>query len=618
MPRSGQIIPEHSYPHQMVVINDNTEYSRTLSSDSGNTNMLFVLMSPKGIDRQMFTIRGESEFMSKVGLGPFSTYGQPLLNAYAAAQSGAATLHILRITAPDATYANMTIVAKYKEGEDGNIDVKFGKAVISNCINVEGSLFEDMYQAPTDPDEEGWTTVELFTFVCKGRGAWGNNISFRISNYAQGDKSNNYKNYVLEMYENSSIGLNKISDYIVAFNEDAIVSEVSLFAEAKVNDPDTGSDFVQLKVNTDGFKTLYDVYKAANPDVSISFDEFDPLLGLNKYTAKPIENWTIDTISEDAVSVQETTGIFLEGGDDGIFAYQSDRETAKKREELIEAAYKAAYSGETDPHIKSKRRYPTNFIMDAGFSTDLKNTIAALGTTRGDCVVILDGGTGLTTKRDIFDIANAIDTIASNRIHTIEGYYGKIKDPYSKKLVTVTGTWWLCSAYPIHIQENEAKHVPLAGNAFGAISGFIDGSIYPVYDEDIDSEVMDELCDERINFAKVDPRQNVVRATQTTRQDKLSALSELNNVLILLDIKRDCENLVAMYEYNFSEAADLARFNRDAENLLMGYTNTQIRSIKAYFGKNAWESERGILHMYVEFVHKDLVKTTIIEIDVNR
>jgi len=48
------------------------------------------------------------------------------------------------------------------------------------------------------------------------------------------------------------------------------------------------------------------------------------------------------------------------------------------------------------------------------------------------------------------------------------------------------------------------------------------------------------------------------------------------------------------------------------------YANAQVRSIGAYFDKNAWEAERGILHLYVEMVHKDLVKTTIIEIDVNR
>ena len=162
------------------------------------------------------------------------------------------------------------------------------------------------------------------------------------------------------------------------------------------------------------------------------------------------------------------------------------------------------------------------------------------------------------------------------------------------------------------------KHVAFAGNNYGVIDGFIKNSIYPVFDEDLDAELMDELWEERINFARINARQDVIRATQTTRQKISSNLSEANNVFVLLDVKRDCEKLCATYQYNFSELADIARFNKDAETVLAKYANTQIRAIEARFDKNDWEAERGILHLYVEMEHKDLVKTTIIEIDVNR
>ena len=129
---------------------------------------------------------------------------------------------------------------------------------------------------------------------------------------------------------------------------------------------------------------------------------------------------------------------------------------------------------------------------------------------------------------------------------------------------------------------------------------------------------MDEMVEERINFARINANQRTIIATQTTRQVKSSNLSELNNVFILLDIKRDCEKLCASYQYNFSEAEDIARFNKDVETVLSDYEDAQVRSIHASFDKNDWEAERGILHLYVELVHKDLVKTSIIEIDVNR
>ena len=83
-------------------------------------------------------------------------------------------------------------------------------------------------------------------------------------------------------------------------------------------------------------------------------------------------------------------------------------------------------------------------------------------------------------------------------------------------------------------------------------------------------------------------------------------------------MKRACERLCAQFEYDFSEAEDIARFNVAVSAITEQFAGSQVRSISAHFDKSDWEAERGILHLYVEMVHKDLVKTTIIEIDVNR
>jgi hypothetical protein len=89
-------------------------------------------------------------------------------------------------------------------------------------------------------------------------------------------------------------------------------------------------------------------------------------------------------------------------------------------------------------------------------------------------------------------------------------------------------------------------------------------------------------------------------------------------MLVVLDIKRDAERLCAQFEYDFSEPTDLARFNIALSSVTDKYAAAQVRSIKAEFSKNAWEAERSIIHLVIGLVHRDLVKTTIIEIDVNR
>ena len=129
---------------------------------------------------------------------------------------------------------------------------------------------------------------------------------------------------------------------------------------------------------------------------------------------------------------------------------------------------------------------------------------------------------------------------------------------------------------------------------------------------------MDELADMHVNFAKYNANQEVVRAMQDTRQNKLSNLSEMNNMLIVLDIKRDAERICSQFEYEFSEPNDIATFNAVLSGLTDKYAAAQVRSITAGFTKSKWESDHQIIHLNIEMVHKDLVRTTIIEIDVNR
>lgn len=628
MPVSYQIIPEHVYPHQHVQINDNTEVSRTYSSVSSEvTALLCVFASPKGRDNKVLTIEdGSQGFVNEYGIGPFSLYGQPLMNAYAAAMSGACTLHCMRVTPEDASYSNVTLIAKYKvdAGDDGQN--KLTIMYYAKSSDGELSTLDDLDTCCTvsgTPDESGFTSVKLLTVGCLGKGVYGKNLRFRITSDRTSDKDNDFKNYFFGVYDNTN-GMIQKEQFNVVFNSDATYSNVSLFAEDVINDSASGSTQLKIASYDDGFKALYDAYKTVNPDCTLTCAEFDPFFGLDKNTRTALPNLDIKSdadadpaaAGETAISVSSTTGVALLGGSDGSLSADAD---PTERQNALNNLYMNAYNGTLDPQIKSKNRFPTTFIMDANFTKDVKLAIANLAIKRGDCMAMLDCGTGITTKASVKAYVDEnFGSSVNNRVVCIEPYCMKVRDPYTSKAVTVTSTYWLSSRYPVHIQEWNGKHRPLAGNTFGIIDGYIRDSVYPVFDEDLDSTVMDELAEAHINFAKYNANQVVVRAMQDTKQTKQTNLSEQNNVLILLDIKRDCERLCAAYEYDFSEPTDIARFNTDVEIIAARYRDAQVRSINAYFDKNDWESERNILHLYVEMVHKDLVKITIIEIDVNR
>ena len=632
MPVPYQIIPEHVYPHQHVQINDNTEVRTSYSNISSEvTALLCVFASPKGRDNKVLTIdEGSQGFINEYGIGPFSLYGQPLLNAYNAAMSGACTLHCMRVTPDDASYSNVTLIAKYKveesAGDDGQTTKNLKVMYYAKSSNKELATLDDLDVCCTvsgDPDEEGFTSVKLLTVGCQGKGIYGKNLRFRITSDRTSDKDNDFKNYFFGVYDSSN-GMIQKEQFNVVFNSDATYSNVSLFAEDVINDSISGSTQVKIASFDAGFKALYDAYMIANPACTLSCVEFDPFFGLDKNTRTALPNLTIVPdasaspagAGETAIAVSSTEGVALLGGSDGSLAAEAD---PQERAKALNNLYLNAFNGTLDPQIKSKNRFPTTFIMDANFSKDVKLAIANLAVKRGDCMAMLDCGTGITTKASVKPyVDETFGSSVSNRVITIEPYCMKVRDPFTSKAVTVTSTYWLSGRYPSHIREWNGKHRPLAGNTFGIIDGYVRDSIYPVFDEDLDSTLMDELAEAHINFAKYNANQVVVRAMQDTKQVKQTNLSEQNNTLILLDIKRDCERLCASYEYDFSEPTDIARFNTDVEVIAARYRDAQVRSINAYFDKNSWEAERNILHLYVELVHKDLVKITIIEIDVNR
>ena len=634
MPVPYQIIPEHVYPHQATYINDNTEVSKTYSTSSSDvTALLCVFASPKGRDNKVLTISdGSQGFVNEYGIGPFSLYGQPLLNAYHAAMSGACVLHCMRVTPDDASYSNVTLIAKYKIEETTNPDAHevTGKTLkimyYAKSSNSELSALSDLDACCTvdsTPDEEGFTAVKLMTVGCQGKGSYGKNLRFRITSDRTSDKDNNFKNYFFGVYDNTS-GMVQKEQFNVVFNSDAMYSNVSLYAEDVINDSISGSTQVKIACFDDGFKALYDAYMQVNPDCTLTCVEFDPFFGLDKNTRQALPNLTILSdaeaspagANESPIAVSSTEGVSLLGGSDGSLASSVDEETRKT---TLDNLYLQAFTGTIDPQIKSKNRFPTTFIMDANYPVNVKLALANLAIKRGDCMAMLDCGTGITTKASVKAyIDENFGSSVNNRLITIEPYCMKVRDPYSYKAITVTSTYWLSGRYPTHIAEWNGKHRPLAGNTFGIIDGYIHDSVYPVFDEDLDSDVMDELAEAHVNFAKYNANQIVVRAMQDTKQYKQTNLSEQNNTLILLDIKRDCERLCAAYEYDFSEPTDIARFNADIEVVASKYREAQVRSINAYFDKSDWEAERNILHLYVEMVHKDLIRITIIEIDVNR
>lgn len=631
MPVNYQIVPEHKYPHQHVQINDNTEVLANYSSGCSDiTALLCVFTSPKGRDNKVYTIEnGLAGFMEEYGLGPFAVYGQPLLNAYAAARSNNCMLHCMRVTAQDAKYATSVLYAKVTaEGADKMKVKLFTKPLEEEITNLNDLQDTLDYMPPTVADD-GSMVLPLMIVAYIGRGTYGNSIRWRLTSDKTNDKNNKYKNYFLSVYTTEN-GFSERERHSISFYPDAVYNGASIYAPDVINNDAMrssdrlGSDLIKVAVSAESFHTLWEAYRTANPDTSLTEETFDPLLGIDKTTRSDIVNYELEieddttagtgTTDEPAVALDTKTGIQLTGGNEGGLAMG-----AADRDNTLRNIYMDAYSGKTDPYIKSKNRFPTTLILDANFPIEVKQLIASLTLARGDCMCCLDCGTQIITKASVRPyVEENLAPYITNRVQTIEAWCEKVRDPYSQKAVTVTATYWMSGRYPTHIYNYGGKHRPLAGNRFGIISGYLPNSVYPYFDEDMDFDEMDALAEMHVNYCKYNANQELCRAMQDTRQEKWTVLSEQNNMLIVLDIKRDAERIAAQFEYDFTEPEDLARYNAAMQVLVDKYQSAQVRSISAAYSQNAWEAERNYVHLNIALVCKDLVRVTIIEIDVNR
>lgn len=506
------------------------------------------------------------------------------------------------------------------EAKPGRMDVYYTFEIPDKPLYDYKNASDDVIlgnevQVDPAPDANGYRAVKIFEICARGRGSWGNNIRWKLESYARGDRLSQFKNYTLSIYEINNATLTKKEEFTVSFSPSAVNADGdTLFADYLIGDPFDNSSYVVVVSNPMAFQEMYAAYAQVCPDTSLTAEKFDPLIGRQFGTSmQDIDSLYIDTTSNGVVSISGASGVALGGGSDGDFDPNSPN-----RDKAMAAAYLRAYSGEIDRNVRSKKMFPTDVILDANFDTATKEAIHNLVVERQDCMGVFDLGIKFNTFAGLMEELADLEVWCNNRNETIEGYRGKIQDPLSWKIVPVTSTYALASMLPLHFQQHGDKHVPMAGSSYGIMSGFISGTAWPVYDDDLDSKIMDQLTESKVNFLKVNTRKQVVRGAQTTRQDADTNLSEMSNVFILLDIRRDAIQICEQYEYNFAREQDLQRFNKSAKLLAEKYQDNQVKQISAEFDMNDWESERGILHLYIDFVHENIIKRAIVEINVNR
>ena len=521
----------------------------------------------------------------------------------------------------------------YIEGETvsefSNFKIKYEAQTVEGFTDKDSLPMAIANVAPVDDDgnyqvdEEGYTVIPVMGVCAKGRGEYGNSIRIRITTDVAADKENGYKNYIIEVLTNDTTLIRK--EYFRAcMYEESIVDAASLYANDVINDVDNGSGKINFYVNSDGFKYIYDLYStevAPFLDEKVQttlplFDEFDFLFG--KYKAnvnKSIPSFGIVS----TIPFSGTDGLSLADGTEGSFDANSP-----DREEAMTSAYIEAFSGKNNYDenstiysnaILSKRRTPCEFILDANYPSDVKAALVQLAKTRYDAQLVLDATINTTTISQAIKWSNENIEIADPIISKECSSY-KVKDPFNGKIITVTSTYNMAKMLPNHWSVY-GNHIPFVGSRYSLLTDFVKNSVKPAIDAD-DMTVKETLYNNHVNFYECIAENRFIKGTQTTSQTITSDLSEMNNVAVMLEMKRKLEDYVSSQIYNFTEASERARFTSAADELFIGYNNKKVQSYSVYFDMNEFEEKRNILHCYLTIVFRTMAKRGIIEIDINK
>lgn len=614
MPRTSQIIPQYDVPHVMTVINDNSTIDTIADVEVADPAVrgLCLFTSAKGPDG-VRTLSRTQDYIKMYGTPDIKKYGQASYMPYLMLSTGNARVHCVRVTPADAAYANVVITAKSTTA-DSATTVTFATKNIENLTNLDE--FATKVEALDGTLEDGEKVI--MALVATGRGTYGNDMSFRLVPQTAAVTASSFKNYTLEILSRDN-GLTLDESHRIAVFYNAIERRISRYAEDVINDPETGSVSTRIYVNTDNIKALYDAYATAAGESAVAEPMFDPFFG----------NYTGYTVATEGLNFGKTDGILFGAGTEGSFA---DSET---RDKAIEDAYLAVLNT-TTPDARygrapfSKRRTPSEIILDANFPISVKMALYELALKRTDAKLYLDCGTANNTIDELiaYDTTNFYDsTLGTSKFSsseadvmdylvTREGQWAKVRDPFTGKIIDVTYTWFLAQALPTHIITN-GTHVPFIGERYSLLTGHIANSVRPNIDAD-DLESKQLLWEKRINTLDTLSENRYARSTQVTVQTDLSDLTEDSNVLVLLEMKRILEDITLKRLFDFADAEDRRRFTDEADRVFATYPNRKVREYKVSFDMNEYEQERNILHCYLTVIFRQISTRAIVEIDINR
>lgn len=407
------------------------------------------------------------------------------------------------------------------------------------------------------------------------------------------------------------------------------------------------------------------IYLTSNIDVSNEADDaYDAYYSDSSTTPIPAEVYYFYDYNKRS---KNSLASRLYGGNDGGFnvdnvsitpelkkKYYGDNIDANSIDDLdvyYQQQYFRFFFGIFDVDIFNVDTLFPNLVFDANYAPKVKLAIQRLAAFRGDILAYLDMNTYVTSYDDIknliekpdgsdVDLSLSNDTNLEEDVKTpyikemhnaVTCIYYDIRDPYTNKRITVTGTYGLSIVMVNHYITGPNK--VFSGIANGIIFGNpIDGSvnylpkIFPtsnmtslnnigttyISDDDTIRNEKQMTCDLRVNYGSYYDG-IFVMDTEYTLNPAESEYSYINNVMLVNQLIQSIRKACPSARYSFIDDTDLETYQEAVTSVIEAYRN-KFASVKFKYVQDTNSVMNKIYYAALEIVFRPFAQAEIFTI----
>jgi len=277
---------------------------------------------------------------------------------------------------------------------------------------------------------------------------------------------------------------------------------------------------------------------------------------------------------------------------------------------VVEKLIADGYMGNIDTDLLDPVHYPIDVVLDANYGITVKKAIINLvSQIRRDFIGILDTKCQGNPEQSI-NYRKSNLGVTDYRLSIFTQDFILNDDMYTNQKIQVTPTYYLASKIP----ENDNTYGiqwNFVGPRRGIISGFKSLSYVP------NPEWKERLYKAQVNYIESDTISTRFMS-QSTAQQVISAMSNINNVRSVLRIQRDVENLMKDYLFEWNDNRTI----QAAQNALNGYltswqSNRACDSISGTVYASEYDRQQKILRVRIEIDFNNIIERVLIDINVN-